>query len=280
MEPDLWQLAGALLKVALMGLTGVLFLAVVIGFLLKGPSRPVKILTALLVLSLVATVGALTGWGQALTVTGVMAALVVGSMAVALLFWSQPARRTFRPGAPADCPAHARDRLDRWTAELAALGFVFHSDQLWQWRFGGVARDVFVRLFSHGDQSVRAEIHAMANPKVAARACVSLMGDGRTVMTSDQQSDAEHFSSEAVATVRVASGSTTERLLGEHRAATRRYGTAVPTEDPVAAHLASYHRWVDELVTRGVVVVRGDAIRVRLRSMPGIVLRVLAAWFH
>ena len=280
MDPELEQAASALLRLAFFASTGALFLAVIVGFLVKGPTRWVKILTALMTLSFLGSVGAMSGFGRALAMAGGMLAITAGSMAAGMLFWSQPRRKTLQPTSPQSCPSHAKRKVDRWSSELHGLGFSFHSDQTYQWRFGNSPKNVFVRFFSHPSEPMRAELYALDNPKTAARILASRTAGGKELLSCDQQSDTEHFRSATVETRRLSSKSTTESMVNEHRSAVQGLGGAVPAGDPVAAHLDGYHRWVEDLVETGIVTARDDAIRVKLRSMPGIILRVLGAWFH
>lgn len=280
MESGLQGFAGALLTLALVGVTGALFLAVTIGMLVKGPVKWVKVATALLLVSGFATAVVLTGIERALVFVGVTAAVTVGSMVVATLAWSQPRRKSFQPAQPSACPGHARDRVERWSAELAELGFSFHSDQTWEWRFAGGPRRAFVRFFNHPGEPMRAELHVLESPKVAARILATRSGDGRTLLTCDQQSDTEFFPSETVRSRRVGSRSSIAEMVAAHRAAAMDMASGVATDDPVTAHLEEYHGWVAEQIERRTVAVRGDKIGMRPTSIPGAVVRVFGAWFH
>ncbi len=103
--------------------------------------------------------------------------------------------------------------------------------------------------------------------------------DGRTLMTCDQQSDTEFFPSRTVEGQRLASGASTRELVEAHRASAGP-GDAVAGEDPVVAHLDSYHRWVEEQVAGGTVKVRGDRIGMKPGAIPGAIVRVFSAWFQ
>lgn len=51
-------------------------------------------------------------------------------------------------------------------------------------------------------------------------------------------------------------------------------------EDPVAADVESYNRWVDALVQSRQVTTEGDWFRISPRAAVPITLRVMAAWLH
>ena len=260
----------------------VLFFAVVIGFSLKGPVRWVKMATLLLLVDFAIGLGAHAGWESGLRFVGITGGVTFAGMAVALRTWRHPIQKQFQPVASDVCPGHARRSLTRWTQELEALGFVIHAEHKTYWKLQGQPRLTFVRFFTHHNEPLWVEIHALENPKIVARMIISDKGDGRGVFTCDQQADQEFFRDSFSRIQRLPRSSTCAEMIEQHRRlAMTSEGSLHRVDDPVEGHLSLYGDWVQRLLASAQVrAVEPGWIGVRHAAIPGIILRTWAAWFH
>jgi len=269
-------------RVAAMAVGAALFVVVALGFVLKGPLRWVKIATALLVADFLLVYGLHSGWPAGLRTAGILVGSILVSVSWAFLQWRHPLHKVFSPATRADCPRHALGALERWTRELERLGFAISTEQRTVWQMSGQDRITFVRFLTHHSEPLWVELHALDNPKVAARMVVSDKGDGRAVMTADQQADQELFEDPATTIQRVARATSCADLVDAHRKlAMTTEGRLERVDDPVRAHVEIYAGWVQRLLaTRQVRQIDASWIGLQRSSIPGLVVKTWAAWFH
>ncbi len=259
-----------------------LFVATSMGFLLKGPVRWVKVCTALLLAQFVAHRCFTSGWQSGIQLVGITGAAIFASVSMAFLTWRHPVSKVFSPATLADCPEHARSMLERWTHELEDLGFQIHADHRTVWQIKGGDRVTFIRFLVHHGEPLWVEIHALDNPKVVARMAMTDKGDGRAVMTCDRQADQELFDDPLTKIQRVASAADCTELVDAHRKlAMSSEGRYERIEDPAQTHTILYDGWIQRLLeTRQVHRVGESQIALKPSSIPGLVLKTHAAWFH
>ncbi len=259
----------------------VLFLVVAVGVVVAGPARWVKVSTVALVLCFFGSFALLTG-PSSLVALGVSVVASVVLMAVAALAHRLPRRLVLGDASPADCPAHARHVVAGWTEELAAAGFASHGDRWQRWKtFGGEQR-TFVRYLRHPEQPCWVELHALDRPVVVGRVVASRDRQGASLRTSDLQSDLELLGDPLTELHRHPRSTASRRLvelhLGHARAASRSF---LVEADPAAASAELYDSWVARLLGQGELVAKGESwVGVPPRKVPGMVLKVLLAWFH
>ena len=260
----------------------VLFVASAIGFTFRGPLRWVKITTALLVADFLLLHCLHSGWQSGLQTAGILAGSIFVSVSFAFFQWRHPIHKVFTPATLADCPAHARGAVEGWTRDLEMLGFGIAADARTLWQIHGQDRVTFVRFLTHHSEPLWFELHALDNPKIAARMVTSDKGDGRAVMTADQQADQELFDDPATLVQRVSRANSCTEMLDAHRKlAMTTEGRLERVEDPVQAHVEIYSGWVHRLLaTRQVREVEEKWIALRPGSIPGLVFKTWAAWFH
>jgi len=261
---------------------GLLFLAVLIGFMRKGPVRWVKIASLLLLLNFAVGFSVHAGWEAGLKLVAVTAGSALAAVGLALHTWRHPVEKQFEPAGPDDCPSHARRALERWSRELEVLGFTIHSEHKTYWRLQGQRRLPFVRFFTHHSEPFWVEVHALADPKVAARMIVSDKSEGRAVLTCDRQADPELFRDLLTRIQRVPSASSCADMIDRHRElALTTEGSLHRRDDPVSGHLSLYRGWVQRLLASGQVRrVESGWVALAPARIPGMILRTYAAWFH
>jgi hypothetical protein len=268
-------------SVALGALSALLFGVVAIGHLVAGPARFVKLATLGLVGSFGGLLVAQTGLERGLLALGAVVGLPLPGIAAALTTWRHPERKELRPATEADCPAHARKRLERYTRELETAGFRVHADRQTSFSFQNQPRTTFVRFFRHHDEPFWFEIHALSAPRVVARAVVSERDDGLDVMTCDQQSDPEVLGGGGPSQ-RVPRRTSCLDMIDRHRRlASTTDARLRGADDPAAAHVRLYDGWVQRMLRAGGLT-RRDAglVGVRGGAIPGVMLRVYRAWLH
>jgi hypothetical protein len=259
-----------------------LFLATTIGFKMRGPVRWVKICAAVLVADFVTLLCVYSGWESGVRFIGLTGVSIFAAVSLAFLSWRHPISKVLSPANERDCPKHARAALERWTRELEALGFQIESEQRTTWQIQGSDRTTFIRFLTHHADPLWVEIHALDDPKVAARMAVSDKADGRSVITVDRQSDQELFDDPLTAIQRVASGADCRDLIDAHRKlAMTTEGSLSRVDDPAQAHVELYGGWVQRLLhSRQVRQVDERRIGLRPLSIPGLILKTWAAFFH
>lgn len=270
--------AGLLLLVLF---TVALFVAVFFGLAFRGPIRPVKIGTLLLVLCFFACMTAFFGLRAAVfTFFFTLASTVVG-VSAALCSWRFPVDGPLREAFAGDCPPFAWNRIEKWTRELTDAGFVHCSDRLGKWKLHGKERHTFMRFLRHPSDPVWVELHAIANPKVAARMVVSAKGQEGAVLTVDQQSDQEMLDDREVVVQRVPRKTSCLAMVNQHRVlASKTPGGYLSAEDPLQAHRWVFSRWAERLAAAGQVIKEEGLIRLPPLRLPRLMLRMCSAWFH
>ena len=259
-----------------------LFIVSTVGFLVKGPARWVRISVAMLLADFLVLHSLVSGWQAGLQTVGILVGTIFATVSFAFLSWRHPINKVFSPATAEDCPKHARNALERWTRELRSLDFEIQTELRTVWQIQGSDRVTFVRFMTHHSEPLWVEIHALDNPKVVARMVVSDKGDGRAVMTCDRQADQELFDDSLTAIQRLSSTASCTDLVDAHRKlAMTTEGRLSRVEDPAQAHVEIYAAWVQRLLAMGQVR-QVDACWIGLKpsSIPGLVLKTWAAWFH
>jgi hypothetical protein len=262
--------------------TALLFGGVAVGHWLAGPTRWVKLATLALLASFAGLWSLYQGpQSAALVMLGIVGIAFAAPM-LALISWRHPLQKTFLPVGQADFPAWAHKRLERWSEELAAAGYQPHSDRVTTWRVQGQERATFVRFLAHHGDPIWFEIHVLSSPRVMARAIVSAKGEGRVIMTCDQQADQEVLRDDVIRIQRAPRQASCLDLLDRHRQmALSSEGSFEPVGDPVAAHTHIYDAWVRRLIDRGIATEAEPGwIRIPPHRLPGVVARTHAAWLH
>jgi len=261
---------------------GVLFLTVLIGFALRGPVRWVRIATLALLVNFVVGLSVHAGWESALRLVAITAVTTFGLVGLAFHTWRHPVQKCFEAAEPEACPAHARRSLERWTGELEALGFAIHAEHKTYWKLQSQPRLTFVRFFIHHSEPFWVELHALENPKLAARMVVSDKGDGRAVLSCDKQADQELFRDSFTRVQRLPSASSCGEMIEQHRKlAMTSEGSLRRVDDPVEGHVNLYGGWVQRLLASGQVrTIEPGWVALVPASIPGMILRTYAAWFH
>lgn len=259
-----------------------LLLTVLIGFMLKGPVRWVKIGMLLLAVDFAIGFSAYAGWQAGLKLVAITVASNFVLVGFVFHTWRHPVRKQFEPAPPDACPGHARRAMKRWTGELEMLGFTVHAEHKTYWKVQGQPRLTFVRFFTHPGEPFWVEIHALANPKVVARIVASDKGDGRAVLTCDQMADQELFRDSFTKLQRLPRGSSCADMIDRHRRlAMTSEGRLDRVDDPVGGHVSLYGGWVQRLLASGQVrTVEPGWIALKPAAIPGMVLKTCAAWFH
>lgn len=259
-----------------------LFFATLIGFTLKGPVRWVKIATLLLLVDFAVGLSAHAGWEAGLKLVGITVASTFGLVGLALRTWRHPIQKRFEPVDSDVCPGHARRTLTRWTRELETLGFAIHAEHKTYWKVQGQPRLTFVRFFIHHSEPFWVEVHALENPKLVARMIVSDKGGGRAVLTCDRQADQELFRDSFTRIQRLPSASSCADMIERHRKlAMTSEGSLRGVDDPVEGHVGLYGGWVQRLLASGQVrTVEPGWVALVPTTIPGMILRTYAAWFH
>lgn len=270
------------LQLGVIALGLVLFFVTALGFALKGPLRWVKISTLLLLVDFLALRGLYAGWESALTTAAVLVTTLFGTISFAFYQWRHPITKVLSPASSGDCPRHARAALERWTWELAEQGFEIAAEHRTVWQIQGDDRVTFVRFLAHPSEPFWFEIHALGNPKIAARMLMSDKGDGRAVMTCDQQADQELFDDPLTTIQRVERSASCATMIDAHRKlAMTTEGSLSRVEDAARAHVELYGGWVERLLaTNQVRKIDATWIGLQPRSIPGLVLKTWAAWLH
>jgi hypothetical protein len=111
---------------------------------------------------------------------------------------------------------------------------------------------------------------------------ISDKGDGRAVLTCDQQADQELFRDPSSRVQRLPRRSSCAEMLEQHRRlALTSEGSLHKVDDPVEGHLEFYSGWVERLLASGQVrTAEPGWIAVKPGAIPGIVLKTWAAWLH
>jgi hypothetical protein len=265
---------------AFAALTAGLFLFVAIGHARRGPTPAVKKATLLLVLAFAALWGLQSGVSTFFGVVVGLPAAVACTVTLALSTWRHPRRKKLERARPDQLPEHARKTLERWTAELVALGFRPFGDFTTSWAVQGKTRLTFVRFLEHHDDGTWLELHALSEPKVVARQAVSDKGDGCVVVTCDQLSDSEVLGGLAGPHQRVRAGTSCRDLVDRHRALAQTSGGSYrQVDDPAAAHVRLYDAWIDGLLQAGRIVEREPGqVGIAFPALPSVLLRTQAAW--
>jgi hypothetical protein len=246
----------------------------------KGPTRGLKIALVVLVVAWIAPWVAKAGWRAALPVFTIPPAMGILSMLVSTRLVRYRVKRTLVAVGEDSCPAYARAKVRELTAALEAVGFRFHADRQSTWQMMSQDRRTFVRLFGHRSGHVWAEIQATDEPKAVGRMLCGFKGD-TTVFTSDLQSNQELLRDPRTLAQRVPRATSCADMLMAHETfAMRVAGTLRKIEDPVAADVEGYDRWVAALVRSKQVTTDGDWFKISPRAAVPITLRVMGAWFH
>lgn len=266
----------------LAALGGVLLVTSAIGFKLKGPVRWVRIVVALLLTDFLAMRCAYAGLASGLQTGAILVGTVFATVSFAFMSWRHPISKVLSPATRSDCPKHAAGAIRRWTEELEELGFEMSEERRTVWEIQGQERVTYIRFLTHHSEPLWVELHAIGDPKIAARMVVSDKGDGRAVLTCDRQPDQEFFDDALTVQQRLPEGSACVDLVDAHRKlAMTSEGRLSRVDDPARAHVEIYASWVQRLIATGQVrSVDGARIALIPRTIPRLVLKSWAAWFQ
>jgi len=127
---------------------------------------------------------------------------------------------------------------------------------------------------------VWAEVHASDEPKLVGRMLAGVTGE-TMVSTNDLQSNHELLRDPQTVAQRVPRKTSCADMLAAHDVfAMKTAGTVRTVDDPVAADVETYDRWVSALVRSKQVASDGEWFKISPRAAVPITLRVMAAWFH
>lgn len=246
-----------------------------------GPTRPVKIGVALLVVGVAGGLTAYTGQADALGLVAVVLGVSVVAMSAAVLMHRLPIEKSLAPVDVSSCPRYGRKKLDEWTRGFESLGFSHRGDYESPWRFAGQTRRAFIRFLSHHSRTTWVEIHVLDEPKIAARLMASRTREGVYLPTVDRQANEEFFRDPQTHVVRVRSAATCAEMLRRHEdRAVEPNGSPIVVEDPPSLHLEIYNGWIGRLLRSRQLAASGSSARIPIGHVLGAVFRVMAAWFH
>jgi hypothetical protein len=251
-----------------------------IWLLVKGPTRGLKITFVVFVLLWAIPLVKTVGFPRAIVTWVVPVAMGLGTLVVSTRFVSYSVKRNLLPVGEDACPAYARPRLKELTAAFEQLGLRFREDRQSIWRMMSAERKTFIRFFGHGRGHVWAEVQAMDSPRVVGRMLVSVKGDTR-VLTCDLQSNQELLRDPLTVVQRVPRSVHCGEMLAAHDALVMKTpGTTRTIDDPVAASVEAYEKWVEALRRLRQIEVNGERYKISLRAAVPVALRVIKAWFH
>ncbi|MFI4944546.1 MAG: hypothetical protein ACHP85_14860 [Burkholderiales bacterium] len=246
----------------------------------KGPTRGLKIALVVFVFAWTVPWVATAGWGPVLPILVIPPTMGILTMLISTRLVRYKVRRTLVAVGEDSCPSNARAKVRELTAALEAVGFRFHEDRQSSWRMMSKDRLTFIRFFSHSSSHVWAEIQATDEPKAVGRMLCSFKG-ATTILTGDLQSNQELLRDPDTLAQRVPRATSSADMLIAHESfAMKAAGTLRTIEDPVAADVDGYDRWVAALVASKQVTPNGEWFSISPRAAIPITLRVMGAWFH
>jgi len=246
----------------------------------KGPTRGLKIALAVFVVAWIAPMVATGGWGRALPLLVIPPVMGIVSMMASTRLVRYRVKRTLVAVGEDSCPSYALPRVRELTAALEAMGFRFHADRQSTWQMMAKDRRTFIRYFGHASRHVWAEVQATDEPKSVGRMLCSVKG-GTTILTGDLQANQELLRDPQTLFQRVPRATSCADMLMAHETfAMKTAGTARTIDDPVAADVEAYERWVQALLRSKQVAANGDWFKISPRAVVPITLRIIGAWFH
>ena len=258
------------------------FAVVVVAWFTVGQKRYVKLGVLLVLAERLVDVSVRAGVGRAIRELGIVGIVVVVLNFIALLSWRAPRQLAFMHGAPPGDPAwppYAASGVERWTRELAALGFEAPTDVWYRWSAAGADRVRRLRLMRHGSEPVWASIYVGVSTKSTARSLYTALPEGRWLITDERPSDRALTRDPKSVRVRGSSFDTFARLLERHLAALRTSGhPAEKVGDVASEHARSRNAWIEALVAQGDARAAGSDVRLSMGAVARAVPRAIAAF--
>jgi len=245
LDPQWWLSPFGMLRAATLAL---IVIATIVLFA-RGLTRFVKLSAPLVVAMHFVYVGFTQGWTSVVVFVAILLTSITIVTVIGAMLWRTPYRKKQEPATAADCPEHAVKAIDQWAAEFGGEGFTAVGDFRAKVMVYGSQRWEFSRLMVDDEGTRIVQLCGVPTAKAKARQILSVLDNGKIVVTCDRMTDQETSGDPSIIANRVPERTTSKAMLARHATAVDKAPAAVvPFGDAVSAVEQMGAGWVDRMI--------------------------------